>query len=333
MDDPVLCGREIRGIAAVLPPELDEAELATKAGLAMPLADLPLEQCTDDAVQRLWRAILSATDDPTVPFVIGTRLPFGTYEIIDYLTSVCATAGEAFVRLAKYFGLVTHWFRWSCDADAADPIVYLDAVDGSPEEHLVFVQYILGVAFGRFHDLVDAPFECHRVDVALPPLPPTAYERFFGCPVTFGAERTAIVVTRASWSAPLKRSEAGLQQVLEAHAQTLIDRVRPPDGLAPVRVAVQRSLADGAPSLEDVAKAVKTSTRTLQRRLKDAGTSFQSVVDEERAAAALTYLADRRMAIGEIAYSLGYSEPSAFVRAFRRWTGETPNDYRARTAG
>jgi AraC-like DNA-binding protein len=87
-------------------------------------------------------------------------------------------------------------------------------------------------------------------------------------------------------------------------------------------------MAEGDVQIETVARALATSTRSLQRRLAEAGISYQQLLDNTRRDAADEYLADPRLSIGEVAYLLGYSEPAAFHRAFKRWNGITPQSFR-----
>ena len=100
--------------------------------------------------------------------------------------------------------------------------------------------------------------------------------------------------------------------------------------LASVRRAVGESMRNGDPKLAQVAGRIAIGPRTLQRRLNDYDVDFKTLVDDTRRRFALNYLRDRRHTLAEIAYLLGYSEVSAFNRAFRRWTGTTPQVFRGR---
>lgn len=320
----------IRATSQALPDTFDRRQIAEAAGLPTALGDLPEEACDIDAFRRLWRAIMNQTDDPSLPFEVGTRLPYGTYEVIDYLTGASASVGAALEQLARYFGLITPWFGWDCRGREEPPKVMLVSNQQGPEENLIFIQYILGVTFARVRDLSSSPVEYLEVNLAIPrPSTGERYERFFGCPVRYDTPHSMVAMTRPSWETPLERSEPGLRDILQQHADTLMAAVRHDDGLASIRTEIQRQLPNGAPKLGAVAKALAMSARTLQRRLQEAGTSFQALVDEERASAARAYLSDARLGLDEIAFLLGYSEASAFSRAFKRWTGRTPRGYRA----
>jgi AraC-like DNA-binding protein len=100
--------------------------------------------------------------------------------------------------------------------------------------------------------------------------------------------------------------------------------------VAALRRALLSRIAQGETEIEAVARSLATSVRSLQRRLSAAGTSYQEVLDSTRRDGASRYLDDRTLSIGEVAYLLGYSEPAAFHRAFRRWNGTTPQEFRLR---
>jgi AraC-like DNA-binding protein len=96
-----------------------------------------------------------------------------------------------------------------------------------------------------------------------------------------------------------------------------------------VKAVIERELARGAPTIEAVARALATSRRTLQRRLGVDGTSFRAAIDAVRAELARGYLRDLQLGLGDVATRLGYAEVSAFLRAFKRWTGTTTSQFRA----
>ncbi|MEM1030342.1 MAG: AraC family transcriptional regulator ligand-binding domain-containing protein [Myxococcota bacterium] len=317
----------IRALAEIL----DDADvIADAAGLPVPLHTIPEDVADDDAFKRLWRAIMANGDDLLRPLRLGSRLPLGAYGVVDYLTGACPDAGTALEELSRYFGLITPFFTWTVEGEAEPPRVTLLARVGGPEERLVFEPWILGVTVARLQSVVAGGFELLRVELSMPePTDRAEADAFFGTRVRFGADRALLVVSRASWQAPLSRREPRLRDVLARHADALLRQVRPDDGLAPVRKAIQNQLPQGPPTLGGVAKALAKSSRTLQRRLSEAGTSFQTLVDEERNAAARAYLADPRLGLDEVAFLLGFSEASAFSRAFKRWTGMSPTQYRA----
>jgi AraC-like DNA-binding protein len=116
---------------------------------------------------------------------------------------------------------------------------------------------------------------------------------------------------------------------LENHASVLQAKLRGSTTLAGrVRQLLAEGIREGEPEQHEIAKSLALSERTLQRRLQDENVTFADLVEEVRADLARMYLNDPSLAVFEVAFLLGYSEPSAFNRAFRRWTGKSPSQYR-----
>lgn len=155
-----------------------------------------------------------------------------------------------------------------------------------------------------------------------------------GCRVRFGAPEARLVLRREPLERPLPRHDPALFAYLERHAQAVLSSI-PNEGGVPDRVRrfITAGLREGEPAQADVARKLAMSERTLQRRLREAGTSFAAILDAVRSQLSQLYLAEPAVAVHEVAFLLGYSEPSAFHRAFRRWTGATPQEFRRQTAG
>jgi AraC-like DNA-binding protein len=165
----------------------------------------------------------------------------------------------------------------------------------------------------------------------LPAEPLSELEGLLGCKLRFNEPEMRLVLQRTLLDRPVIASNKGLFSYLERHAEALQARVRSSVSIAgQVREQLTARLREGEPEQSAVARALSLSERTLQRRLQDEGTTFAQLLDDVRTELARMYLSDEKLAIFEVAFLLGYSEPSAFNRAFRRWTGETPSDFRRR---
>ncbi len=155
------------------------------------------------------------------------------------------------------------------------------------------------------------------------------YERFFGCKVVNNSDRTALVFDKPLMDLPIVNADQQLRKYLETTAQAVLATMPSTDSIVDdVRREIMASMDKGTMTLELLADKLHMSSRTLQRKLEKEGTSFGHLLDEVRQQAALSYLRNRQVAISEAAYLLGFSEPSTFYRAFKRWTGSTPADYR-----
>jgi AraC-like DNA-binding protein len=164
---------------------------------------------------------------------------------------------------------------------------------------------------------------------ALPAATLSELDRAFACPIRFNDNEMRLVLPASILERPLVSTDAGLYAYLERHAESLQARLAGSASLAGrVRELLAARLRQGEPDQGAIARALAQSERTLQRRLADEGVSFAGLLDEVRADLGRMYLADRQLAIFEVAFLLGYSEPSPFNRAFRRWTGQSPSEFR-----
>jgi AraC-like DNA-binding protein len=154
------------------------------------------------------------------------------------------------------------------------------------------------------------------------------HRRLFGCPLKFGHDRSELVFSRDLLEMPFLDADPNLRAILEAQVVAILQKLPKGEAMTDaVRRLLAGELCNGEPSLEQIARRLHMSPRTLHRRLEEDGTSFRQVLAEVRREMAARHLSERRLAIGEIAFLLGFSEPSAFHRAFKRWTGHAPLAY------
>jgi AraC-like DNA-binding protein len=155
------------------------------------------------------------------------------------------------------------------------------------------------------------------------------YETLFGCPVSFGADANRLLIGSAEADDALP---TGNRDLAAAHDRILVDqlaRLDKEDVVARFRASLLDRLTSGEVSEEDIASDLHMSRRSLQRRLAEADASYQSLVDDTRRDMALRYIQDPAKSATDITFLLGYSQQSVFTRAFRRWTGMSPSEYRA----
>ena len=156
------------------------------------------------------------------------------------------------------------------------------------------------------------------------------YQAFFGCPVTFSDWTSSITFDRTLLQQPLAARDRVLQRLVQRQANARQRAITPGDNfLTGFQRALGRALNKGTPSLEQVAADLAMSRATLQRRLQARGLTFQQALDNTRFEMARMYLEDPRVSLAEVAQLLSFSEQSAFTRAFRRWSGRTPGQFRA----
>jgi AraC-like DNA-binding protein len=264
---------------------------------------------------------------------VGLRLaaqtPIGAMGLLDYLIVTSDTVGHGLQQLARYLRLLTGApFLLELREDQ-DPILAVHHVDASAATFGVEYSVALTVLHIREETGNRARFEC--VSFTHQPDDVPEMERVLGCEVHAGASWSGVALPRESWRMPLPRKDPIVHRVLEGHAESIKPDALAMDSLAiDVRRVIASRMANGGIDISVVARHLGISTRTLQRRLAAAGLSYQELLDETRREAAETCINNAALSVGEIAYLLGYSEPAAFHRAFRRWTGTTPHIFRAR---
>jgi AraC-like DNA-binding protein len=265
---------------------------------------------------------------PNLALELARVTPLGTWPLIDYIVVTADTVEAGMQRLARYMRITGAPF--SIDIrDDIEPIRVEMTTRSSP----FAIEFDAALMVLHFRNETDGPFEAalsfqHALDDA------AEFARILDCPVHPNATWSGISVAPQTWRLPLRRRDPVLRQVLEGHANELLARMPSRTGLA---LEVQRALASrvagGDTRIESIGRDFGISARTLQRRLAREGVSYQKLLDDERKAAAGRFVAASTLAIGEIAYLLGYSEAAPFHRAFKRWYGRTPETFRKNASG
>ena len=158
------------------------------------------------------------------------------------------------------------------------------------------------------------------------------YFKFLGCQVKFGAEWDAVIYAEETTRLPVKGADTKLLEVLEATCQELLGPTpKGRDLVREVRHLIIERLPAGSASINAIAGELGLSSKTLERRLAEQGESFSALLDRTQFNAVTHYLEDPDMGLTQVAYLAGYTESAALVRAFKRWTGETPAKFRERS--
>ena len=160
------------------------------------------------------------------------------------------------------------------------------------------------------------------------PANPAPWREFFGCAIQFDAAEDSFLLDHATADKPLPSANIPLANTFDAILTKQLAEFFQDDILSRSKVYLLRELTSGPPPAQQTAMALGMSQRTLQRKLGESGLTYQAMLDETRHELARRYLDDRSKTVTEIAFLLGFSEQSAFTRAFRRWSGMAPSAYR-----
>jgi AraC-like DNA-binding protein len=310
---------------------LDTGALLRAAGIDRRTLDDPDARLEAGKVSALWTRAYEVSGDPVLSLHAAEACPLGAYKVIDYMAANAGTVGEAFRCASRYFWLINTAIRLPID-ESGDPVEFgVEDESGPAGVSRAYAEYCFAAFVLHVRGATGVDFPLRRVTfVHRAPPDVSEHERIFGCPVRFEAEHNRLAIDRRDWDTPTPGADPGVLQVLTEHADLLLQKLpQAPDLVERTRRAIGGRLRGGDSSLESVARELGTSARSLQRHLNDLGYSYNALADEVRAATARLYLEQPDIAIAEIAYLLGFSDPSTFNRAFKRWTGQTPARARA----
>jgi AraC-like DNA-binding protein len=309
---------------------VDGDALLDELGIEKSLLDDPDARLPEQAVQALWGRAYAASADPDLALHAAEILPIGAYRVIDFMAWNAPTIGQAFAEVSRYFAIISTAVKLPVMESPATMDLTIEPADGPGTLTRPYVEYVLAAVFLRIREATGVRFPLASVDFAFPQPPSIAeHQRIFDCDVRFGAAENRLRIPHETWVVQNARAQPELFGVLLDHARTLQAKVpREPEELTQVRQAIADALRSGEPSLALVARQLGMSPRTLQRRLGEHELRFADLLDTTREGLARDYLNDRKIALAEVAYLLGYSEQSAFNRAFKRWTGVSPTQFR-----
>jgi AraC-like DNA-binding protein len=330
-----------RVTAAYLQPLLETAAalgiapsaLARAAGLAPDLLDpLPDALAASDYI-----ALLDAgsrlAGDPHFGLHVGERVRPGTYSVYGLVLLACRDIGQALEQTQRYEQLSHDLGRSRLDAHG--PHARYTWISHYPHasRHLAESVFAGIRTFGSW--LAGRPLAPHTLAFAhARPVDadPAEYARVLGGMPAFGAPAHTVDFDAALLALPLPAADTAMYPLLQQHAERLLrERAQATSGIvAQVHAAVVRTLAREPVRLAGIAAELALSPRTLQRKLADAGATFQQVLDAARYALAMDYLRQDGLSLVDIAFLLGFQEQSAFTHAFREWSGVNPGAWRER---
>ena len=300
-----------------------------RAGLPQNLFDQTRILVSTQELFALWHAIGEVSKDASIGICLGTESSIARFHPMGLAALSTESFGAAIDHMARYKRLsapeeIIHemvegeWaiqFRWTL------------AVDIEPA---VLVEHCFAWVLTIAREGTGTKITPRRVELVQPRKHRKSLEKHFGCPVICGASRNAIIFRADDAAIPFVTRNAELLEMLAPQFdKELKERTANEDHFIDlVRGAIQQRLTGHRPVVDDVAKDLHMSPRTLQRRLQDSGSNYQRVLEEARHQMARYYLSNSVLELAEAAYLLGYEDANSFARAFRAWEGMPPRDWR-----
>jgi AraC-like DNA-binding protein len=274
--------------------------------------------------------------DPCFGLHFAATHAFETAGVFNYIVQNSPNVGAAIANATRYLRLIVDAAELSLESAGARAYLVYRVTDPSivPSRH--YAELVIAYAVKGMRVITGdggwAPDEARFRHAAPADIAP--HRRLFGAAVRFEQNEDALVFDRGLLSRPIHAADLQLLRILEEHAQEILAELPANDEL--VRRLEQflvAALPNEAAGLSAAARVLGMSPRTLQRRLRERGIAYAGLIEQVRRRLSSRYLAEAKLSLGEIAYLLGYSESSAFNRAYRRWTGRTPSaDRRSATA-
>lgn len=298
------------------------------AAALQPEARLPVRQ-----MQQLWRAALEASGDPCLSIALAERMQPAALHGLGFAWLVSETLMDALERLVRYQRVISTVADFRLQQEGDEIVLVVEAARQGDGERVEFVSLETGMAvFVRMCRLANgSDFSPARVTMRRSRPPCAArFDAFYAAPVEYGAKRNALYFPLSLVQKRLPNANPELARINDRVVADYLGRFERGSLSMQVRALLIDMLPRGQPDQAEVARALNMSARNLQRRLRAEGKGFRQLLDETRRELAIQYLQDTRRSIGEITYLLGFSEPSNFTRAFRRWKGISPNEFRRR---
>lgn len=282
---------------------------------------------------RMWDELPELVADPDMPLHVVQHVAASELPLLALLFLASPTLADGFKQLERY-QRVTHDLslepasRWVRDGAVSHVELYHERTAITPPTGAV-IDALLGMllmastATGKQITPIAVALRHPR------PRDPSKYDVAFRCQVQFDAQRDRMTLAASDLALPHLEPSRTMERMAARYADAVLAALPSDAGpLGNIRAALRERLPKGEVTLSELAPALGSSRRTLQRRLEQAGTSLRELVDEERKALALSYIKQKRLSLSDIALLLGFSELSAFTRAFTRWTNMTPSEYR-----
>lgn len=307
-----------------------EAALLERSGIKRMQLDDPDGRIGVGPYVRLIRAAQTLTGDPALALRWPDEVRLATLSVVGLLGEASETLLESFKQVKRYGRLVTDLGPDRFSMEAVDGAIWCIDHRPDPNDFPELTETTFG--FMVCNSRVAAPSTWLKEAHVTHPAPAYAgeYERVWGAPVTFGSHWNALRIDPSFLTTPVKVQPRYVFGILNRHAEAMLAELQASETTrGQVERLLMMTLHAGEADMDEIAQRLGLSRRTLARRLQAEGATFAKTLDELRRKLALQYLDGGKASVGEIAFLVGFSDPAAFSRAFKRWTGTSPRAFRS----
>ena len=319
-----------RKMVAAATDAVDARELLGLVGLDADAAWDPRVMISDDVYYAMLERMAAQTDVTALPITVGASMRCDEYGALGLAWKAAPNLLGSFSRVERYARLWTSVVEYELRPHPRGMLFILHRAGPRRLGLRLSNEATLASAVSLSRQV--SPVPVVPIEVTLKHVAPNsldAHEVYFGCPVRFEAEFDALLLSHETLDAPNILGDEGITQFIVSHLDAELAGIKDDTSLErKTKDAIARALSEGLPKMADIARSLGLSARSFHRRLAEYGVTFQTLTDETRRELALGMLRDNRYTLSEIAFLTGFSEQSAFTRAFKRWMGQTPANYR-----
>lgn len=320
----------VRKVVAAADVDLDKTDLLLSVGVDPNAAPELAQMVAEDDYYTLLETLANAEgDQPKFHINAGASMRCEDYSAFGMAWKAATTLRGSIERAERYSRLLTSVSTYTIEVDDEDAYMFLHR-EGSRRGMLLSNEATLASITSIIREVSVAPFRPRAVYLKHEaPQSIKHHEDFFGCKVIFSSDRNALLLSRKMLEQKNKLGDKAMSQFFNSILDQELDKIgigQPIEEL--VQLQISRSFSEGVPKMSDVAHSLGMSERTLHRRLAKPGLTFQSLLEKSRQQMAEGLLQQTRYSLAEVAFLTGFSEQSAFTRAFKRWAGCTPASFR-----
>lgn len=320
----------ILAVRELVSNRIDPTPLLMEAGLPSPLSNHMLARVPIRNQSEFLDLAADALKDDLLGFHLALNFDFRTLGFIYYLVASAETLGEALADEEEYSAILNEPVRLRSGGTSGVSVeLSYEGLDPHLDRH--FSEFWITGTLRLCRDFTSrelVPTAATMVHLRAGKVP--EMDRYFGREVVFGADRDLLEFGKDAGDLPLVTHDPHLHQLLR-RLQSSESTVRAPEPDS-LRLRVEKAIAArlryGTVTIDAIARDLGTSARTLTRKLAEGGMSFSNILDGVRATIAVRYMRHGEPTMSQLAWLLGYREPSTLVRAFKRWTGKTPTEFR-----
>jgi AraC-like DNA-binding protein len=333
LPEPTISIRMLWPFARIIGEHVLAPEILSGIGIGIEQFGDPDTRLSHRVVMASLEKSIRVLDDPTLGLRAGQVIDVGELDVLEYAARSAATLGAAMRVMVRYLRIMNEAADFALAEDDGFPLWRVRPIDDTIQFPSAVNDYIVAAALSfsrRNAAAYEPPLEI-RVMHERPPYA-EEYAKYFDSKVVFGAPHNGLLLSKERVQVPMLRANAAVARAFELQAQRALEKLRVREGLAGrVREVLATELGDGSASMEETARRLGMGVATLRRKLDQEGTTFSDLLDEVRKQLAMRHLTANGPTVSEVAFLLGFSDVRAFARAFRRWTSQSPTEYRAAT--